>query len=90
MTTAIISIMMMPLDVANRGSTHGGIPMDALWITIYIVIAVLVVLIIPWAYFYYTAYDPEKKRCETGLLVSCYCWDEINMMAHILERHFRV
>ena len=66
LTTAITSIMMMPLDVANRGSKNGGIPMDALWITIYIVIAVLVVLVIPWAYFYYTAYDPEKKRYEMG------------------------
>lgn len=70
LTTAIVSIMMMPLDVANRGSTHGGIPMDALWITIYIVIAVLVVLVIPWAYFYYTAYDPEKKSKACG---SAFC-----------------
>lgn len=64
LTTAIASIMMMPLDVANRGSSHGGIPMDALWICVYIVIAVLVVLIIPFAYFYYTNYDPEKRRYD--------------------------
>jgi LMBR1 domain-containing protein 1 len=70
LTTAITSIMMMPLDVANRGSKNGGIPMDALWITIYIVIAVLVVLVIPWAYFYYTAYDPEKKSKACG---SAFC-----------------
>ena len=70
LTTGIVSIMMLPLDVANRGSTHGGIPMDALWITIYIVIAVLVVLLIPWAYFYYTNYDPEKKSKACG---SAFC-----------------
>lgn len=60
--------MMLPLDVANRESTYGGIPMETLWITIYIMIAVLVILIIPWAYNYYTAYDPEKKSYELRFL----------------------
>lgn len=71
LTSAIASIMMMPLDVASGNSTRGGIPMDALWISVYIVIAVLVVILIPFAYFYYTNYDPEKKRYD---FVECCPW----------------
>jgi hypothetical protein len=34
--------------------------MDVLIITIYIMIGALSVIIIPFAYFFYSSYDPEK------------------------------
>lgn len=60
LSLAVASILMMPLDSASRNSTFGGLPMDVLIITFYIMIGSLVVLIIPFAYFFYSSYDPEK------------------------------
>ena len=52
--------MMLPLDVANR-NTNGGLPMEELWQGIYITIAIMCILIVPFLMFYYEAWDPESR-----------------------------
>ncbi|KAG6744240.1 hypothetical protein POTOM_052954 [Populus tomentosa] len=76
---AAISILMLPADVANRqacrhaiynGACNLTLPMKDLWIAVYIVDAVLVFFIIPFAMFYYEG-DQDKsvaKRIKSALL----------------------
>eukprot|EP00268_Persea_americana_P031432 TRINITY_DN305_c0_g1_i5.p1 TRINITY_DN305_c0_g1~~TRINITY_DN305_c0_g1_i5.p1 ORF type:complete len:511 (-),score=70.57 TRINITY_DN305_c0_g1_i5:425-1957(-) len=68
LSIAAISILMLPADVANRqacrraiynGACHLTLPMKDLWLAVYIVDAVLVFLVIPFAMFYYEG-DQEK------------------------------
>lgn len=68
LTVAQLSILMLPLDVANRnacqnqvvnGTCNLTLPMKELWYIVYIVDAVLVFLIIPFTVFFYEA-DQEK------------------------------
>lgn len=65
--TAIVSILMLPLDVANRGSSK-GIPMDVLWLAIYITIGVLTVILIPFCYFLYENWDPDTGYVQDYFL----------------------
>jgi hypothetical protein len=60
LSLAISSVLLMPLDAASRNSPWGGLPMEAIWIELFAVTSVLVVLIIPFAYFYYLTYDGDK------------------------------
>ncbi|KAF9665200.1 hypothetical protein SADUNF_Sadunf16G0097600 [Salix dunnii] len=76
---AAISILMLPADVANRqacsraiynGACNLTLPMKDLWIAVYIIDAVLVFFIIPFAMFYYEG-DQDKsvaKRMKSALL----------------------
>lgn len=68
LTIAGISILMLPADVANRqacrhaiynGACNLTLPMRDLWLAIYIVDAVLVFFVIPFAMFYYEG-DQDK------------------------------
>jgi LMBR1 domain-containing protein 1 len=68
LTVAILSILMLPADVANRqacrkavcsGACNLTLPMRTLWLVVYIVDVVLVFLIIPFAMFYYEG-DQDK------------------------------
>ncbi|CAN0879737.1 LIMR family protein At5g01460 [Linum grandiflorum] len=80
LSVAVISILMLPADVANRqacrhaiynGACNLTLPMKDLWMAIYIVDALLVFFIIPFAMFYYEG-DQDKtigKRIKSAL-----CW----------------
>ncbi|KAJ9694979.1 hypothetical protein PVL29_010456 [Vitis rotundifolia] len=68
LSVAAISILMLPADVANRqacrhaiynGACNFTLPMRDLWLAIYIVDAVLVFFVIPFAMFYYEG-DQDK------------------------------
>lgn len=60
LSIAAFSILMLPLDVANSNSSvSGGFPMDELWLAVYIIIAVMVVIIVPFAIFFYEAEEAE-------------------------------
>lgn len=50
---------MLPLDVAN--SKTGGFPMTVLWLVVYITMAALLIVVIPFAAFYYEGdeYDED-------------------------------
>ncbi|XP_042416409.1 LIMR family protein Os06g0128200-like [Zingiber officinale] len=79
LSVAAISILMLPADVANRhacqhaiynGACSLTLPMKSLWLTVYIVDAVLVFLVIPFAMFYYEG-DLDKtigKRLKSALV----------------------
>ncbi|RWR73973.1 LMBR1-like membrane protein [Cinnamomum micranthum f. kanehirae] len=79
LSIAAISILMLPADVANRqacrravynGACHLTLPMKDLWLAVYIVDAVLVFLVIPFAMFYYEG-DQEKtmgQRIKSAMI----------------------
>ncbi|XP_010262857.1 PREDICTED: LIMR family protein At5g01460 [Nelumbo nucifera] len=79
LSVAAISILMLPADVANRqacrhaiysGACNLTLPMKELWLIVYIVDAVLVFFVIPFAMFYYEG-DQDKsvaKRIKSALL----------------------
>jgi len=62
LSLSCFSILMLPLDVANTETPgpHGGFKnMDVLWLVLYIVVAAMVVIVIPFAIFYYEAEEAE-------------------------------
>ncbi|XP_024968105.1 LIMR family protein At5g01460-like isoform X2 [Cynara cardunculus var. scolymus] len=79
LSVAAISILMLPADVANRqacrhaiynGACNLTLPMKDLWLAIYIVDAILVFFVIPFAMFYYEG-DQDKsvgKRLKSSLM----------------------
>ncbi|KAF8402656.1 hypothetical protein HHK36_010745 [Tetracentron sinense] len=79
LSVAAISILMLPADVANRqacrhaiynGACNLTLPMKDLWLVIYIVDAILVFFVIPFAMFYYEG-DQDKsvgKRIKSALM----------------------
>ncbi|KAF6153625.1 hypothetical protein GIB67_027492 [Kingdonia uniflora] len=79
LSVAAISILMLPADVANRqacsraiyiGACNLTLPMKSLWLVIYIVDAVLVFFVIPFAMFFYEG-DQDKstgKRIKSALM----------------------
>ncbi|KAG1339050.1 putative LIMR family protein [Cocos nucifera] len=79
LSVAVISILMLPADVANRhacrhaiynGACNLTLPMKTLWFVVYIADAVLVFFVIPFAMFYYEG-DQDKsvaKRLKSALL----------------------
>ncbi|XP_058766164.1 LIMR family protein At5g01460 [Vicia villosa] len=80
LSVAAISILMLPADVANRqacrhaiynGACNLTLPMKDLWLAVYVIDAILVFFIIPFAMFYYEG-DQDKsigKRVKSAL-----CW----------------
>ena len=79
LSVAAISILMLPADVANRqacrhaiynGACNLTLPMKDLWLAVYIIDAILVFFVIPFAMFYYEG-DQDKsigKRIKSALL----------------------
>ncbi|GFY83775.1 LMBR1-like membrane protein [Actinidia rufa] len=79
LSVAAISILMLPADVANRqacqhaiynGACNLTLPMKDLWLAIYILDAILVFFVIPFAMFYYEG-DQDKsvgKRMKSALM----------------------
>lgn len=68
LTVAELSILMLPLDVGNRHACDAAValsacnfsmPMTELWYSVYMIMSVLVVLVIPGTIFYYEA-DSDK------------------------------
>lgn len=53
---------MLPLDVGSRNSRYGGLPMFYLWYANYALMAVVGMLLIPFAFFWYEAEDPLKPK----------------------------
>ncbi|XP_074264533.1 LIMR family protein At5g01460 [Silene latifolia] len=79
LSVSVISILMLPADVANRqacrhalynGACHLTLPMKDLWLAVYIVDAFLVFFVIPFAIFYYEG-DQDKavgKRVKSAMI----------------------
>ncbi|WMV44949.1 hypothetical protein MTR67_038334 [Solanum verrucosum] len=80
LSIAAISILMLPADVANRqacqhaiynGACNLTLPMKQLWLAIYIVDAILVFFVIPFAMFYY---EGDQDKTIAKRLKSAMCW----------------
>lgn len=54
---AAASMLAMPYDVANSRGSGGGLRIDVLWQIIYVTLAILVVILIPFTFFFYEAED---------------------------------
>jgi LMBR1 domain-containing protein 1 len=48
-----VSVLAMPYDVANQKGSGGGIDMALLWQLIFMVIGIYIVILIPYAFWYY-------------------------------------
>ncbi|CAN6443065.1 unnamed protein product [Victoria cruziana] len=80
LTIAGISILMLPADVANRqacrhaiynGACNLTLPMRDLWLAIYIIDAVLVFFVIPFAMFYY---EGDQDKTVGKRILSAMMW----------------
>jgi len=60
LSLATSNVLLLPLDVAQRSSPVGGIPMDYLWLCIYCLIALLSIIVLPFTIFFYEADDPDN------------------------------
>lgn len=59
---ACASVLVLPLDVANAKDAGGGLQIDILWQIIFMLTALYVVLLVPFAFFFYESdVDPEEK-----------------------------
>jgi len=63
LTLTALLVLMLPLDVANRAS-DGGLPMEELWLFMYITVAAMCIVIVPFMMFYYEAWDPEGRNWQ--------------------------
>ena len=76
LTLAEAAVLLIPLDVANRSGapgcdwaaaagTCGGLDLALVWQAVYVSIAAFVVLLIPFAIFYYEADDAGLERRQS-------------------------
>jgi len=60
---AFASVLLLPYDVANSNGVGGGVDVGLLWQIVYVTLAIMVFLIIPFAYFFYESdVDPEEAQ----------------------------
>lgn len=53
------SVLVLPFDVANARDGGGGLRIDLLWQIMYLALAALVFIVVPFAFFYYESTDFE-------------------------------
>lgn len=68
LTLSCLVVLLLPLDVANREG-DGGLDMTLLYEIMYLMIAVMAIVLVPFMIFHYEAYDPESRelQCWTAL-----------------------
>lgn len=73
LTLAMMSVLLLPLDIANRASCDEGVaysectftlPMRALWFALYMAMFGILVLILPFMLFFYESDTEEYARCS--------------------------
>jgi len=75
-TLICVNVLLLPLDVANERTKNindKGIPMEPVWLGIYIIIGCFA-FIIPFGYFYYEAEDPDQKSIGKQIAAG-FKWD---------------
>lgn len=63
---AFTSVLIMPYDIANTRGSGGNLRVDVLWQIVYVILAIMVFGVIPFAYFFYeNDMDPDRanKSC---------------------------
>jgi LMBR1 domain-containing protein 1 len=59
---ASATVLLLPFDVANTRGSGGGIRMDIVWQVVFILDAIFLLLLLPFAFFYYESdEDPETS-----------------------------
>lgn len=94
LTLTQCSVLLPPLDIANG---NGGIPMDIIWYVVFYLQAAMVIVIIPYAIFYYAAYDslgqfdehgnltpPDKCQLDAIRGALCYTFIAVAMTATLI------
>lgn len=80
LTIAVLSILLLPLDVANRAACDGSIiesacrytlPMEALWYATFTTMIIYIFAVIPWALFYY---EQDSDAPQSKKVVSATMW----------------
>ena len=59
LTTCFGLILLLPLDVSNA-RTNGGLDITTFWLTLYVIVFVLVVFLLPFSIFLYES-DPDRS-----------------------------
>eukprot|EP01118_Nematostelium_gracile_P010170 TRINITY_DN3485_c0_g1_i1.p1 TRINITY_DN3485_c0_g1~~TRINITY_DN3485_c0_g1_i1.p1 ORF type:complete len:488 (-),score=119.73 TRINITY_DN3485_c0_g1_i1:108-1571(-) len=70
LTLTCLNVLLLPFDVANARS-DGGFPMQTIWLVFYVIVAVMIVVILPFSIFYYEAEDPDSsnsKQIKTAIM----------------------
>lgn len=58
------SVLILPYDVANvREGSDSGVRLDVLWQILYIILAIMISFIIPFAFFFYVSQHDERPAC---------------------------
>ncbi len=60
LTLSWAQVLMLPLDVGNSRGYGGGLDMEVFWQIIYAAITIMVVILIPFAIFFYES-DEDKS-----------------------------
>eukprot|EP00736_Rhodelphis_marinus_P004198 Rmarinus@m.22958 len=73
LSLSMIIVLLLPMDVANRDSNSGlggDIPMEDLWEAVYWLIAIMIIVVIPFSIFYYEEDDDSKAVQIKGALTA--------------------
>lgn len=80
LTLSMLSILLLPLDVANRAacadsivlsSCNFALPMVDLWYALYMTMFVMIVIVVPWTLFYY---EQDSDVSAFGKTVNSGSW----------------
>lgn len=80
LTLSVLSILLLPLDVANRAACADSIvlsacnfalPMLELWSSVYMMMFVMIVVVVPWTLFYY---EQDSEVSAYGKVVNSASW----------------
>jgi len=95
LTLAEGSILLLPLDVANGSGfvgcglwnqLCGGLNLEPVWQAVYIMIAIWVIFLIPFAIFYYESLDEDEDGNETGFWAqacSALKWEIVTLIVFV-------
>lgn len=63
MTLGICVIFVLPFDVWNTTQAGGlDAALPIIWQVLFVVVAIMILLVLPFTFFYYEAYDPERDE----------------------------
>uniref|UniRef100_A0A7S0S7E8 LIMR family protein n=1 Tax=Mantoniella antarctica TaxID=81844 RepID=A0A7S0S7E8_9CHLO len=80
LTLSVLSILLLPLDVANRASCRDSIvvsacnfalPMLELWYTVYMLMFLMIIIVVPWTLFFY---EQDSDVSTFGKVINSAMW----------------
>lgn len=61
-----VTVLLLPLDVANRGPPAAGLPMGTIWVVFYALIGIFAVIVLPFCMFFYESEDVVEEDNTFG------------------------